>query len=108
MERHLNEGCVFSGGEATSGVILRFNLHYFHRTSMSWIVCRVSMSCRRSSSFLRMMLTLPPLPASWLLYKIHNGFILESMRVRCSRQTSASRVLGLSGDCRWKWLWVSE
>lgn len=31
-----------------------------------------------------MMPTLPALPASSLLYMIHRGFILESMKVHCS------------------------
>lgn len=36
------------------------------------------------SPFLKMMPTLPALPASSLLYMIHSGFILESMKVHCS------------------------
>lgn len=138
---------------------LRSKPSCFHRTSISWIICRVSMSWRRSvqpppgrkgmsfwwvlqsqpcpgprvprlcvfvsspsrrsapgphckvppprvarqgegkprpqrvpgrgpacspSPFLKMMPTVPSLPASSLLYRTHRGFILESMKVHCS------------------------
>lgn len=58
------------------------------------------------SPFLKMMPTVPSLPASSLLYMTHRGFILESMKVHCStlrgREQSAAgppQGLGLA----WGW-----
>lgn len=163
---------------------LRSSPSCFHRTSMSWIICKVSMSCRRSvrpaqwgertcfrwvlqpqprpcpcvprlclssahppgaavprappprgpysmmggreakarvappwgppwgpagspSPFLKMMPTLPSLPASSLLYMTHSGFILESMNVHCStlpgaQPSGAGPPQGLGGGEPWR------
>lgn len=45
---------------------------------------RVPQPACSPSPFLKMMPTVPALPASSLLYMIHSGFILESMKVHCS------------------------
>lgn len=49
---------------------------------------------RSPSPFLKMMPTLPSLPASSLLYMTHKGFILESMKVHCSTLQAAEPSAG--------------
>lgn len=46
------------------------------------------------SPFLKMMPTLPSLPASSLLYMTHSGFILESMKVHCSTLPGTGQSAG--------------
>lgn len=58
------------------------------------------------SPFLKMMPTLPSLPASSLLYMTHRGFILESMKVHCStlwarEQSAGTPLQGVWQGGRW-------
>lgn len=46
-----------------------------------------------------MMPTLPSLPASSLLYMIHSGFILESMKVHCSTLPGQSAISCVPSTC---------